>query len=142
MTLTDIKKAVLAKLKAKFPTHKLYGEEIKQGFTRPCFFIEIVPISTNNLDELYDQKRISVKVHYFSPNETNEENYSMSDELNKVFRLYLPVQDRNLHILSTDSTIVDSVLIFSFDLNFIDAIEDDGQDVYEYMQELNLSTGG
>lgn len=136
MTLKDIKKAVAAKLKGKYPTHKLYDEEIEKGFARPCFFIQLVPIFTNNLGQFYDKKRITVKVHYFSPNKTNEENNTMSDELNNLFRLYMPVLDRNLHILSTDSTTVDSVLIFSFDLDFIDAIEDDGQGAYQFMQEL------
>lgn len=140
MKIDDIKKAILKKLHDNFPTYKLYGEEVPQGFKKPCFFVEILPVSFNNSSKYHIEKSINIDIHYFSENGTNAENFEMIDKLNEIFNIALEVNDRVFTINEINTTIVDTVLHFSFDINFTDALDEtkvyDYQE-YEKMQELN-----
>lgn len=139
MTHDDIKKAVVSQLVAKFPTgYKIYDEQVPAKFTKPCFFIEIVPILKTNMGANYDHKVITVKVHFFPQEDKLAPINAMVDTLGDVFRSILPVLDRKLHIISTSSRIIDYVLYFSFDLDFIDTYIDPNAVQYDYMQNLQI----
>lgn len=138
MKITDIDDAIFTRLEANFPTMKLYGDEVKKGFVRPSFYVETIPVINSMYNTDSNEKVIMIKIHYFSEDETNIENYNMADELAKVFRSHLPVLNLNLHILNVRTNIQDMVLYFTFDLIFFDSFDEENQVEPEKMQEIHV----
>ncbi|QEK11693.1 hypothetical protein FQB35_04565 [Crassaminicella thermophila] len=116
-----IKEAIFKKLSSNFQGYKLYGEEIQQGFKRPCFFVQIIPVIDTMDHQFYKSRAINIDIHYFSENETNHENLLMLDQLNDVFSKGLKVDDRCISIDETTSNTIDGVLHFAFTLNYTDS---------------------
>lgn len=139
MTIEAIKKAISLKLKSKFPTHKIYTEEIPQGLKRPCFFIEILPINTSNVNKFHREKLINIDIQYFSINETNAENFTMIEELNDLINGVLEVEDRTFTIQQATTDIVDKILHYSFDLDFTDSLEGKIVNGEVILEELQLN---
>lgn len=120
ITLLDIQKAIGKKLDSKFNTHYIYTEQVKQGLKRPSFFVNIMPISTNNY-VAYKDKLINVDIMYFSKNETSTENLEMINLLEDLFKMLLTIQDRKITIESLNFKVVDNILHCIFSLDFKDA---------------------
>lgn len=49
--IVDIQHSIIKQLKTNFPDHKVYGEKVEQGLVRPCFFVDILPITFEVLSE-------------------------------------------------------------------------------------------
>ena len=49
MTLLEVKKGLLAKMKEAFPAskYKYYSTAVSEGFQRPCFFTQLKPTDTS-----------------------------------------------------------------------------------------------
>lgn len=47
MITNDLKISINNTLDKEFPNINIYGEEIKQGFEEPCFFIKILDLEQN-----------------------------------------------------------------------------------------------
>lgn len=116
MTINDIKKEVIKLLNTNFPTTTIYGEEIKQGLLTPCFFVSILPITTNN-QLYYKDKALMIKIKYISANETNDGYYNMIDDLETLFGLPLKVLNRYLTVNEFKSSIQGGILQFGFNVN-------------------------
>ena len=68
----------------------------------------------------------------------------MQDSISKIDILFRPVfkvKDRAFTILETSTTIVDDILHFSFELNFVDCLSDEefGGIKYELMKHLEMT---
>lgn len=63
--VNDIINGIAEKLGEMFPDAPIYRDEIKQGFTEPCFFI--LPIMTTQVPEMGNRfrRRHTINVHYF-----------------------------------------------------------------------------
>ncbi len=142
MKLADIRKAINTVMRDNFPDHKLYAPDEDEGFTRPCFFIELLPITRDNEGGGIYSRRVSVVISYFSKNKTDLENIKMQDELEEIFAQALKINDRVITIDNTSGYVTDSVLHFSFNIDYLDSIDETeqyGYDPYaEPMQELEL----
>jgi len=146
MKMIEIKAAVTERLASKYPTIEIMDYEISLSDSKPCFYVQIIPLSIINQGVNYDLKNFTVKIHYIPLDETNEEYYLMSDNLSRIFRMYLAVLDRKLSIKQNDTKNIANILYFSFDLSFIDPFipesDENGYEVEgELMQDLNLSQG-
>lgn len=145
ITLIDIQKSISRKLNSKFNDHFIYSEEVKQGLKRPAFFINIIPISTDNFP-VYKEKLINIDIMYFSSNETSEENLNMINMLEELFNMTLIIADREITIGSLNFRIVDDILHCNFSLDFTDdvpTVELDPNlgytpETIETMQELDI----
>lgn len=135
MKLADIKTAIVARLQSQIPGVNIPAMEVKQGFKKPAFFVEIVPISKVNQSPGQFTRSVTVIIHYFSVNETHIENLEMQDQLEEAFDLILTVGDRWLIIDHIESEIVDKVLHFKMDLTYTDSRDEEPG---EFMQNLNL----
>ena len=67
----------------------------------------------------------------------------MQDSISKIDILFRPifkVKDRTFTVLETSTTIVDEILHFSFELDFVDCLDDEeiSNIKYELMQILEL----
>lgn len=109
ITVNDVRHAVMATLKANFPDAKVYGEEIKQGFTEPAFFVKVLNTThSKELDRRYRRVQF-FDVHYFD--RTNEALHAAAEKLYDVLE-YLNVLDGVIRGTGMRHEIVDGVLHF------------------------------
>jgi len=151
----DIKKSVADVLKAKVSSTKVLPTEELSGFSKPAFFVQIVPISDSAFID-YEEKLLTINIHYFSAEKTDTANLIMLDQLNKVFFNTVKIGDRVITLKSKRHVIADNVLQFKFELEFsndVDVVEINGEwvmstkfdetlgyteETIELMQELEL----
>ncbi|MCD3206774.1 hypothetical protein G8T60_12110 [Clostridium botulinum C] len=133
--LVDIKKSINILLKDT--GIKTLDNSIKEGFERPSFFVQILPISGTDLLKSDTLKNsYMVEINYFSKEKTQLDNLKMSDILkNKVFP-YININERKLVPLNVRATEVEGILSFKFNLNWLDSLEDKKQ--YPPMEKLEI----
>lgn len=136
LSLKQIKKAVNDIIKVKFPTIEIQAEDIKEGFKRPSFFVQF-----DNLDKdtgLYASDRsMTIRVYYFPSDRYvySLEILDIQDSLDSIFNLNFAVEDRVITIKEARGQVVDKVLEFEFDINFVDS--DDTEIGGNLMQEMD-----
>jgi len=117
VTINDIRTAVFHRLAEKFPDIKRYGEEIRQGFEEPCFFVKLLTASQTKELNIRYMRTHSFDIHYFPRDNSNEEAHDMAEKLYDVMELieYNGVKYRGIGM---SHEIVDGVLHFFVDYNF------------------------
>ncbi len=118
VTLIDLKKSINKVLTNKFPLINLYSNDTKEGFKRPAFFTQVVPLNSENDTVNFTSNHLMVAITYFSEKETELENLRMHDEIKKAFGMTLKVNERSFLIKNIRSEIVDEVLQFRFNLDY------------------------
>lgn len=136
MTLLDVKKSIVSKLKAKFPTIKVVAHEVEEGFTKPAFFIQMIPFGIISNNKYHKTKSINIDIHYFSDTETHIDNLNMIDSLEDTFLPSISILDRNFTIENINTKEDGGILHFEFDISFTDSF--DVTETHELMQELEL----
>lgn len=133
--LVDIKKSINILLKDT--GIKTLDNSIKEGFERPSFFVQILPISGTDLLKSDTLKNsYMVEINYFSKEKTQLDNLKMSDILkNKVFPC-ININERKLVPLNVRATEVEGILSFKFNLNWLDSLEYKKQ--YPLMEKLEI----
>lgn len=122
MTYNDIREAIIGKLRAKYPTYSIYGEEdVEHGVKAPAFFVQLLPVSSRPISIAHVQKTLMIDVHYFSAAKTYGDLWTVAEELEKLFDLKITVQDRSITIQDKEPEVVEGVLHFKFNLDFIDS---------------------
>lgn len=118
MITNDLKIGINNTLDKKFPNINIYGEEIKQGFEEPCFFIKILDSEQNKeLNKRY-KRYISFDIHYFSDKEDiNSDCLDMTDKLYELLE-YIEVNGDLYRAVNMKHEVVDSVLHFYLNFNF------------------------
>ena len=125
----DIKKSVIDVLKLKASTIKVVANEELSGFKPPAFFVQMMPIGDVAYID-YEEKLLTVNIHYFSSEKTDLANLKMLDQLNQEFFNTLKIGDRVITLKSKRHQIIDNVLQFKFELEFlndVDAVEINGE---------------
>lgn len=118
---SDIHRAIVAKLKAKFPNIKISSTDITEGFDRPSFFIEFDDMRSSDFMKEALDRNFTVRIYYF-PKEKDKnkvEILNMEDDLNEIF-----IQDgvigidteTAIEVDELELEIVDKVLQCSFDV--------------------------
>jgi len=139
IVLTDIKTSITNVLKTI--GYKVYGNEVVEGFSRPSFFSQLIPISSDIFKKYTSENVLMVEIVYYSLGRTDLENLKMYDILKKSFGSNLQIGIRKILIRKFRSEVideVDNIYSIKFDLNFYDEIEDDTP-VVDTMQELSLN---
>lgn len=114
VTVNDIRNGVISALKQQFPM-KIYGEEIKQGFTKPCFFVKLFPVEhSREVDRRYLRVH-SFDIHYFGT--SNEDMHDTAESLYDILE-YITVTDGLCRGKSMKHEIVDETLHFFVDYDF------------------------
>ena len=140
ITLQDLQSAVAARL-IKYG-HTVTANEVTQGFNKPTFFIDVLPVSTQSQGKFYQTITVSVELAYHPETETREELLRISEILKDIF-LYssFPVNDR---FLSADEIVFDidnSALIAYFELTYMQETNTNITDK-EYPKMEHLTYGG
>ncbi len=141
MKLKEIKDAIIGKLTISFPTYNIYGEENVQGLLQPALIVRVFPISMTMENKYHRRKFVNVQIYYHSINGTNEEDLDMIDALYEVFDSVITVNDKILTQGVIHTRKIDNTLRLSFNLDFIDSIDETKSykyENYELMSELEM----
>lgn len=143
ITLADIRKAITTALKSKFQNIKVFFDDVENS-TDDYFYIEFTPKS-KTIDDIYTNKIIKIDIDYVLALDENKkiDRRKLQDsipEIDMLFRPIFRVKDRAFTVLETSTTIVDEILHFSFELDFVDCLNDDEFEGinYELMQNLEM----
>lgn len=117
VTINDIRTAVFHRLSERFPDIRRYGEEIRQGFEEPCFFVKLLSASQTQELNIRYRRTHSFDIHYFPQDNSNEEAHDMAEKLYDALELieYDGVQYRGTGM---NHEIVGGVLHFFVDYAF------------------------
>lgn len=138
--LEDLKKTIIALLKSQ--GLKTYDNGIKQGYKRPCFFVQLMPIKSNLSTINYSENEVTVEIVYFSENESDLENIKMYDTLYSIFSKPIDVNGRKR--LPTDirtSIDDDDNMSFRFDIEYWNEAPKEEVNT-EIMETLNVNFQG
>lgn len=115
--MNDIRTAVMRRLNERFPNIKRYGDEIRQGFVEPCFFVKLLNASQTQELNIRYRRTHSFDIHYFPQDNSNEEAHDMAEKLYDALELieYDGVQYNGTGM---NHEIVDGVLHFFVDYAF------------------------
>lgn len=129
----DIKKSVNEKLISEFD-YEINSQDIKEGYKRPSFFVEFD--NANRSDTVEQVHRyLSINIYFFP---SDRHSYSLeildvTDRLESLFNLKLPVSDRYFNIVEVNSEVTDGVLIFSFDIEYEEGKEAPNADLMQHL---------
>lgn len=114
LLLESISKAILKEFGDKY---KIYRNQIKQGFCRPCFFIKIL----NSIQEqgycARRKKNNLITINYFSKSEDIRDINDICDRLYSCME-FIEFNNGLLRGTNIESTTSDGVLIFTINYNF------------------------
>ena len=136
---SDIKDAIIAKLKAKYPTYPVVCRQVSgQLPAAPFFAIHFVSSQTIPDGFAWQRRTKRVDVMYFPAKEIDTKEgdaFAVADVLeNNVFKNGIAVQDRFFTFLNTDIEIVDFVLHYSFQFEFSNIFDD----IIDPLQQMPL----
>jgi len=136
ITIYDIQTAITAKLIAGCYT--VTASEVEQGFTKPTFFVDVLPVSVQVQNRYSELVTVSVELSYHPLIETREHLVEVSESIKNMF-LYnpIPVCDR---FLSVDEILFDtdkSALVTYFEIEFM---QETNITEKEYPKMKNLQT--
>lgn len=159
---TDIRKAIVRRIKTKFPD-AVFSTDVEKEIIRPSFFIDFDNVKTVDFMNEAQDKSLTVRIYYFSNTaDGNEiELLEMQDDLVEMFlENNFMVVDKNINIEidELDLSTVDKVLHCYFDIKILENYqrtkeelphggnivvdENTGEIVYpdskEKMEELNV----
>lgn len=126
--INDLRIGVNQALDKEFFTITIYGEEIKQGFEEPCFFVKVLNSAQNKELNIRYKRNISFDIHYFSDKaDVNSDCLSMADKLYEVLE-YVKVGNSSYRANDMTHEIIDGVLHFMLQFNYhvlkeIEAVE-------------------
>ena len=147
LTLLDIKQAVTAKLKSKYPDYKVHFDNVEKK-AAPYFYVEMRP-QAKTVDDFFTDRTIQIHIQLILKEDCcgrikRSELYRAADEIDSLFRPVLQIQDRYITVLESEMTLHDDVLHYIFELSFTDglAAEEINSIAYELMQELELNING
>lgn len=141
--ISEIITAINTKLEQVFPSVKRESTDIKEGFTRPSFFVDYEN-NSSVIGESMVRNDIAIKIYYFCKdrNKNRLECIETIEKLNNAFRLVLNVSENcAIPIDETSSSILeDGVLVFSFDLVYVNTVSEAPGELIENL-EISIKKG-
>ena len=117
----DIAKAVTMVIKGVFSNVPIYGDEVREGYKIPSFFIGIMPVSSISHTKSIKEEQLLITVTYFSNTTESLKNYRVMQELKAAFGQVLSVDNRRFTIQETNTEKVGEdgdIYQFTFDINY------------------------
>ena len=133
--LIDIQTSVGKVLQAN--DYTVIASEVKEGFPKPCCFIEVMPASVAVENKYSELVTVSVEITYIPEIETKEEIIQTAEAFKNIF-LYTPikVKDRFLSVNELVFDIDKATLITNFELEFYQETEMEAEE-FPKMEKLN-----
>lgn len=95
---TEIKKAINKLLSSKYPGYTIYGKEVKEGYSTPSFFTEILDKGSQAETRNFAKGGFTIKITYFQAAKNELDQLEKVDEIKDLFGLFFCVGDRKLTI--------------------------------------------
>lgn len=117
---TDVIKSVTKVLKDNFGL-PVYGDEVKEGYKTPSFFVGMFPISSTTITKNYVQTELMIVVSYFSGTNDSVKNFKMMNDLKRAFGLVLKVENRRFTIRDIEIEKAgedNDIFQFTFSINY------------------------
>ncbi len=117
----DIARAVTMTIKEVFPNAIVYGDEVREGYKKPSFFIGIMPVTSINHTKSIKEEQLLITISYFSDTTESLKNYRVMQELKVAFGQVLGVDNRKFTIQETNTEKVGEdgdIYQFTFDINY------------------------
>ena len=133
--LTDIQTSVGKVLQAN--DYTVIASEVKEGFSKPCCFIEVMPASVAVENKYSELVTVSVEITYIPEIETKEEIIQTAEAFKNIF-LYTPIKVKD-RFLSVNELIFDTdkaALVTNFELEFYQETEMEAEE-FPKMEKLN-----
>ncbi len=124
----DIAKAVTMVIKEAFPDAPIYGDEVREGYKTPSFFIGVMPVSSINHTKSIKEEQLFITVSYFSNTAESLKNYKVMQELKVAFGQVLDVDNRKFTIQETNTEKVGEdgdIYQLTFDINYYELASTD-----------------
>lgn len=80
----------------KYPEYKIYGLEVKEGYTVPSFFTEIIDQGSNAESRNFATGGFTIKITYFQEEKNEEDQLEKVDEIKELFGMVFCVGKRKL----------------------------------------------
>lgn len=92
MTITEVRDGIISTLHQQFPDIPIRGEEIKQGFVAPCFFVRTLDTAQDREVDRRYKRYHSFDIHYFPVSEVdaNQEMLGMAEQLYGLLEYITP----------------------------------------------------
>lgn len=148
ITAMEIKQALVAMLKQKYDC-KVYGMEIREGYKRPSFFVDVRPLFERDVNANYTEKAFYIAITYFQDKQKEADNLRKVQELSELLRpadarnpkrlqrlkvgeRYLPITDFSANYIGTEK----NILQVEFETEFQEVRIQ--PDTAPYMQEIAI----
>lgn len=116
--LIDFKKEIVKTLEKTGCT--TFATDLKQGFEKPCFFVQINPKMDYYCDSV--EENIVVQINFFPASRTSIENFEMANKLRVLFVGTLDVGDRHFTIEELDIQETEGILDVTFVIRNIEEV--------------------
>ena len=138
ISLIDIKTAIAERIKSIGGV--VIASEVKEGFAKPAYFIDILPSDIETQNIFYELATVNVEIRYIPLLETSEACIIVSQTLKAMFTEPLKVGDRYLNAEGLTFEMDASALILNFNITFMQNT-DATLPEYEKMQDIQISEG-
>ena len=104
MTLLEVKKGLLAKMKEAFPAskYKYYSTAVSEGFQRPCFFTQLKPTDTSPRNYNSRNMQATLYITFFQRSVDEAESLEIIQKIQDIFGLYVKINNRVIHVTNMD----------------------------------------
>ena len=119
----DIARAVTMIIKEAFPNAIVYGDEVREGYKKPSFFIGIMPVSSINHTKSIKEEQLMITISYFSDTTDSLKNFQVMQQLKVAIGQVVCVDNRRFTIqeLTTGKVGEDGdIYQITFDINYFE----------------------
>lgn len=139
--INDVMDAIAIKLHEVFgDEYEIHKNDIKQGLEEPCFLITLVDSTKENLLNTRSKRLLPFDILFF-PNKGNSQCHSVSDTLMNEFDMIKSVDSVLFRGTKMRSEIVDGVLHFFVNYNYIAMVQEEKMDSMESLEVSNSKKG-
>ena len=140
ISIVDLKAALNGVIQNKYgSSYKYYGIEITEGYEKPSFFTQLLPVNLNPITTNFSEKRFSFIITYFSKKVDEEDALTKVSELMDAFGLKVKVKDRYVNVSEFEYEFVgekSNILQMSLNVSFMDEIKK--EETQQLMNELGV----
>ena len=134
ISLVNMRDSLATLLKSGFEGWKVHFDNVEKP-QAPYFYVEMAA-RAKSLDEAYSERRVSLTVSAILPlnkagRVSRKELFEIADKLDGFIRPVFRVNDRAITVLEANHVIVDDILHYYFELEFVDAVERPHVDMME-----------
>lgn len=135
--INDIMNAISIKLYEVFGDgYKIYLNDVQQGLTEPCFLITVVDYSKEPLLKSRSKRLIPFDILFF-PNKGKSQCYEVADQMMNELDMITLLNGDMMHGTEMRAEIVDDVLHFFVNYNFMATVENEPLDSMESIDIKN-----